>query len=192
VATRVAHTDADFASRAVRTGLSISDDDERGSGKTVRTMNRAVVALLVSVSLLGCFPHSARNRRYAQIGEGTAILGGIVIGALANTTADCDEMQVPGLNDNSCKNKAQWMSTAGVVLIVGGLLGFVATVSTAEKAPPPKVVEIKEVPATPAKAEPAPAPTETAPAPTENTQATDPNAGSASGSAAVTPSAPQK
>ena len=156
-------------------------------------MNRAVAALLVSVSLLGCFPHSARNRRYAQIGEGTAIVAGIVISALSNTNADCDEMQVPGLNNSSCENTAQWTTTAGVVLIVGGLLGFVATVSTAEKEPPPKVVEIKEVPATPAKAEPvAPAPAEAAPAPTENTQATDPNAGSAAGSASPTPSAPQR
>lgn len=173
----------------MRTGLSIYDEDEPRSGKTFRTMNRAVAALLVSVSLLGCFPHSARNRRYAQIGEGTAIVAGIVISALSNTNADCDEMQVPGLNDSSCKTNAQWATTAGVVLIVGGLLGFVATVSTAEKDPPAKVVEIKEVPATPAKAEPAaPAPAETAPAPSENTQATDPAAGSGS----ATPSAPQR
>jgi hypothetical protein len=172
----------------VSTGLSIVDDDERRSGKTVATMNRAVVALLVSVSLLGCFPHSARNRRYAQLGEGAAILGGIVISAVSNTSADCDEMQVPGLNDSSCQNKAQWMTTAGVVLIVGGLLGFVATVSTAEKAPPPKVVEIKEVPATPAKAETKPAETTVAtPAPTENTQATEPSTDSSAGSASATP-----
>jgi hypothetical protein len=156
-------------------------------------MNRAVVALVVSVSLLGCFPHSARNRRFAQLGEGASILAGIAVSAVANTRADCDEMKVPGVNNSSCENQAQWMTTAGVVLIVGGLLGFVATVSTAEKEPPPKAIEIKAEPTPAPKVEaPAPAPAETAPAPTENTQATDPNAGSAAGSATPTPSAPQK
>lgn len=156
-------------------------------------MNRAVVALVVSVSLLGCFPHSKRNRTYAQLGEGASILAGIAISAVGNTRADCDEMEVPGVNNSSCQNKAQWMTTAGVVLIVGGLLGFVATVSTAEKEPPPKLVEIKAEPATPPKVEAkaaTAAPVEAAPAPTENTQATDPNAGSAAGSASPTPATP--
>ncbi|HEY5951326.1 MAG TPA: hypothetical protein VIV40_37795 [Kofleriaceae bacterium] len=155
-------------------------------------MTRAVVALLVSVSLLGCFPHSARNRRYAQIGEGTALLAGIAVSAFANTAADCDEMLVTGVNNanDSCKSKANWLSAVGVVLIVGGLLGFVATVSTAEAEPKPKVVEIKDT--TPAK--PEDAPVQAAPpaaTPTDNTQATDPNAPTAAGSAAATPSAPQ-
>jgi hypothetical protein len=152
-------------------------------------MNRAV-ALLVSVLLLGCFPHSARNRRYAQIGEGASILAGIAISAVANTRADCDEMKIPGVNNSSCENSAQWASTAGVVLIVGGLLGFVATVSTAEKPPAPKTVEIKAETVTPAKTETAPPPA--AVAPTENTQATDPNADAAAGSGSAAPSAPQK
>ena len=156
-------------------------------------MKRAVVSLLVSVSLLGCFPHSPQKRTYAKIVEGSAILAGIAIGALANTNADCDEMTTPGLNETGCHNKAQWMSTAGVVLVVGGLLGFVATVSTAEQEKP-KPVEIKQetVPPTTA-AKPTDKPAETAPAPTENTQATDPSADpNAAGSASTTPSAPQK
>jgi hypothetical protein len=64
------------------------------------------------------------------------------------------------------------------------LLGFVATVSTAEE-DKPKQVEIKDV--TPAaKAEPKAAPAEqTPPEKTENTQATD-----TSGSASAAPSAP--
>lgn len=158
-------------------------------------MNRAVVALFVSISLLGCFPHSPKKRTYAKIGEGTAILAGIAISAFANTAADCDEMEVTGINNSSCESGAKWASTAGVVLIVGGLLGFVATVSTAETEKP-KTVEIKEV--TQAKPEEKLAPAslvtppaaETAPATTtDNTQATDPNA---AGSASTTPSAPQK
>jgi hypothetical protein len=159
-------------------------------------MNRAVVALLVSVSLLGCFPHSPQKRTYAKIGEGTAIVAGIAISAFANTAADCDQMEVTGINNNSsCESGAKWATTAGVVLIVGGLLGFVATVSTAEdEKAAPKAVEIKEVTQAKPEEKPAPAPLVAAPAAepaaattTDNTQATDPNAaGSAS------PTAPQK
>jgi hypothetical protein len=102
-------------------------------------MIRAAVALLLSFSLLGCFPHNPKARTYAKIGEGTAIVAGIVISALANTTADCDQMMIPGVPENTdCETGSKWASTAGVVLIVGGLLGFVATVSTAEDPPAPK------------------------------------------------------
>lgn len=147
-------------------------------------MKRAVVALLVSVSMLGCFPHNARNRTIAKASEGGAILAGIAISAFANTGADCDMETMPGVDESGCHNKAQWLSTAGVVLIVGGLLGFVATVSTAEEDPQPKPVEIKDV--TPqAQTKPA-----EPPAAKGNTQATDadPNA---AGSATLAPSAPQ-
>lgn len=126
-------------------------------------MMRAAVALLVSVSLLGCFPHNPRARTYAKAGEGAAILAGIAISALAGTSADCDEMSMAGIDDSGCHTKAQWLGTAGVVLIVGGLLGFVATVSTAEDDPTPKPVEIKsEVVTSPATiASPATAPADT-------------------------------
>lgn len=134
-------------------------------------MIRAAVALLLSFSLLGCFPHNPKARTYAKIGEGTAIVAGIVISALANTTADCDQMMIPGVPENTdCESGAKWASTAGVVLIVGGLLGFVATVSTAEDPPKPKVVDV-------------PAPTQAqapaaAPAP-EQGSAAEPTTGSA-------------
>ena len=146
-------------------------------------MTRAVVALLVSVSMLGCFPHSARNRTIAKASEGGAILAGIAISAFANTNADCDMVTMPGVDESGCHSKAQWASTAGVVLIVGGLLGFVATVSTAEEdAAKPKPVELKEE-APQAQAKPA------TPEKKGTTQATDPNA---AGSAALAPSAPQR
>lgn len=112
-------------------------------------MMRASVALLVSISLLGCFPHNPRARTYAKAGEGAAILAGIAISAFAGTSADCDEMQMAGIDDSGCHTKAQWLGTAGIVLIVGGLLGFVATVSTAEEDPAPKPVEIKSEVVTP-------------------------------------------
>ena len=154
-------------------------------------MIRPAVALLLSVLLLGCFPHNPKARTYAKIGEGTAILAGIAVSAFAGTSADCDEMAMPGVDDSGCHTKAKWLGTTGVVLIVGGLLGFVATVSTAEDQEKPKVVEIKDV--TPAKTEPKtePPPAEQTPppAPTDNTQATDPGA---AGSGSATPSAPQQ
>lgn len=143
-------------------------------------MIRAAVALLVSVSLLGCFPHNARHRTYAQLGEGAAILAGIAISAFANTAADCDQMGGPGMDDSGCKSTAKWASTAGVTLILGGLLGFVATVSTAEDNQKPKPIEIKATPTAEVKhvaAPPAAANTGSA-----STSATD-----AAGSGAPTP-----
>lgn len=133
--------------------------------------------------MLGCFPHSARNRKIAQIGEGTAILAGIAISAFANTTADCDNMMmIPGVNaGNDCRTGAKWATTAGVALIVGGLLGFVATVSTAQEDPQPKPVEIKDV--TDTKAKPATQTPAQAPAP-----ASEP----ADSPAASTPPAPDQ
>jgi hypothetical protein len=158
-------------------------------------MNRAVVAMLVSVSLLGgCFPHNPKARTYAKIGEGTALIAGIAISAFANTSADCDQMTVSGLNQGeaNCRSGAQWASAAGVALIVGGLLGFVATVSTAEDEEKPKAVEIKEVAPSKPEAKPEAKPEPAAPAPeqTGNTQATEANESAGSGSGA--PSAPQR
>src|SRR5678815_3099862 len=109
-------------------------------------MIRAAVALIVTISILGCFPHDPRKRMYAEIGEGGALLGGIAVAAFAGTGADCDEMAMPGEDISSCKSKARILSTIGVTLIVAGLLGFVATVSTAEDEEP-KPLEIKATPA---------------------------------------------
>lgn len=92
---------------------------------------KAAVALALSVSLLGCFPNNARHRTYAKYAEGASLVTGIIISAVANTGADCDEMSMAGV-DNNCRSKAKWLSTAGVVLILAGLVGFVATISTAE------------------------------------------------------------
>jgi hypothetical protein len=148
-------------------------------------MNRAVVALVVSVSMLGCFPHSPRKRTIAQIGEGAAILAGIAISAFANTTADCDNMDgVSGLNQgDDCRTGAKWATTAGVALVVGGLLGFVATVSTAQEEPKPKPVEIKDV----TEAKPA-----AAPAPQGAGSASESTETSNAGSAAPASSAPRR
>jgi hypothetical protein len=158
-------------------------------------MIRAAVALLLSVSLLGCFPHNPKARTYAKIGEGTALLAGIAISAFVNTTADCDLDKMPGVPDGDCRSQAKWLSLTGVVLVVGGLLGFVATVSTAEEAPKPVVVPDDTAAAKPV--EPS-APAAATPPPTQQ-QATEPAGAAtgsadpgAAGSAATTPSAPQR
>jgi len=153
-------------------------------------MNRAV-ALLLSVSLLGCFPHDPRKRTYAQLTEGGLIVAGIVVGATSNTSADCDMMATQGTMNKSCKDKAQLMSTLATVLVVSGLLGFVATISTAEddKKPTPPI-EIKANEEKPAQQVTAPGlkPATAPPAATGSASA----AGSAAGSAeAGSDAAPQ-
>ena len=92
------------------------------------------VALLVTLTMTtaACFPHNAKHRTYAKIGEGTALVAGIAISAFSNTGADCDEDRAPGVPNDDCRRGANLLSMIGVGLIVVGLLGFVATVSTAE------------------------------------------------------------
>jgi hypothetical protein len=137
------------------------------------------VALTLSITLLGCFPHSARNRTFAKLGEGGAIVAGITLEAIINSGADCDQMGAVVMPNSACHDKATVLGDVGVGLILAGLLGFVATVSTAEddKETPPASVEIKanttdEKPAVKlppgVKGNPAPTP---APAPSETTQA---------------------
>jgi hypothetical protein len=93
-----------------------------------------VAAALVSMSLLaGCFPHNEKYRTYAKVGEGASLATGIIIESLIQSGADCNQMQVPGVNmSDSCHTKASALGSVGVILILGGLLGFVATISTSE------------------------------------------------------------
>jgi hypothetical protein len=96
---------------------------------------RVAVAFLLAVSMFsaGCFPKDPQKRTYAKIAEGGALVAGIAISAFANTGADCDNMNMnPGQDPADCRTKAKWLGTLGVALILAGLLGFVATVSTAE------------------------------------------------------------
>lgn len=100
------------------------------------------------VSLLGCFPHDAHKRTIAQVIEGGAMVVGVGAEFLVNTGADCDQMGMPGVPNSSCRTKANALGDVGVALILGGLLGFVATISTAEEDKPPPKVDIKaEAPA---------------------------------------------
>lgn len=101
----------------------------------LRFIMRAAVALLLTMTMTvaGCFPHDPHKRTIAKLAEGGALVGGIAISAFANTGADCDNnANMPGSDPSDCRTTAKWLSTLGVTLILAGLLGFVATVSTAE------------------------------------------------------------
>jgi hypothetical protein len=136
------------------------------------------VALLLSFSLAaasgGCFPHNSKHRTYAQLTEGGMIVGGIGILTVVGTGADCDVKMVGDMSSDSCKTRASVIGNVGLGLILAGLVGFIATVSTAEDdKPAAKPDAIPPTPPTP----PAPAPiapTPPEPANTTNTQATEP------------------
>jgi len=140
-------------------------------------MKRAVALMLTLSMFAGCFPHNRKARMYSQLGEGGAIVAGVASEFLVNQ--DCDTTTpLPG-QTSSCHSHAAVLGDVGVGLILAGLLGFVATISTADddddKKPPviikaepkpedklPAVVLPPAPPATPAPstepATPAPAP----------------------------------
>ena len=134
---------------------------------------RAAVALLISVSMFAsaCFPNNKRHQLYAKLAEGGALVAGIGMLYVVNSGADCDMMSAPGGQpDEDCKSKASILGTVGLGLILVGLVGFIATVSTSEddKLTTPTTTAPK---AEPPKPEPAPTP-----APTPAPIATDPPA----------------
>ena len=102
--------------------------------------------------MLGCFPHNARRRTYAKLGEGASIAAGIGLELVTNTTADCEREMVPGV-PSSCRSKATALGDLGLALILAGLTGFIATVSTEEDdrdnnpkdLPAPTVVDAKQL-----------------------------------------------
>lgn len=132
-----------------------------------------------------CFPNNPKYQTYAKVGEGAAILAGIGLLLTVNSGADCDQMSgMSGGGDDSCKNRATVLGDLGLGLILVGLVGFIATVSTAEDAKPaPVTVTPKADTAKPAPT-PAPAP---APPPTPAPAPVEPPAVPADGAAAPTP-----
>ncbi|MBA3459694.1 MAG: hypothetical protein H0T46_07020 [Deltaproteobacteria bacterium] len=138
---------------------------------------RAAVALLISVSLFAgaCFPNNKRHQMYAKLAEGGALVAGIGMLYVVNSGADCDMMAAPGGEpDEDCKSRASVLGTVGLGLILVGLVGFIATVSTSEDdklVTPATTAPKAEPPSTSPPAEPTPEPTPT-PAPV----ATDPPA----------------
>jgi hypothetical protein len=112
----------------------------------------------------GCFPHNARNRTISEIVEGGVAVSGVVLEGFVQSGADCDMSHAPGAPPVSCKQSASAEGGMGVALILAGLVGFIATISTSEDdSDTPKPIEIKAEPA-PTTAAPVPALTP-APAP---------------------------
>ena len=105
---------------------------------------KAAVAVALTLTLSACFPNSAKHRTYAKIGEGAALASGIGILYVANSGADCDQSRMVG-ESSSCRSNASLVSTVGLGLILAGLGGFIATISTA---PDDKPEQAKSVPIT--------------------------------------------
>ena len=101
---------------------------------------------MLSIAVLssaGCFPHDAHKRTLAQLSEGGAILTGIAIEAAINSGADCDQMGPVVSPNSSCRTSSAIAGDIGLGLILAGLVGFLATVSTAEDDKPAPIVELK-------------------------------------------------
>ena len=100
---------------------------------------------------------------YAKIGEGAAFVGGIVLLAVTKVPSDCDGMTgtMPGVDSDhdSCREHARIAEGIGVTLILAGLAGFIATVSTSPDAQPaPTSITMQPVAAQPSTPTPTPTP----------------------------------
>ena len=88
-------------------------------------MRVPVLALAFSIAASGCFPDSARHRRYANLAEGAALVGGIALQYVAKS-ANCMERR-PGTVVEDCDRSLARLDTLGLLLIFGGIVGFAAT-----------------------------------------------------------------
>ena len=118
-------------------------------------MKRAV-ALMLSVGMFGggCFPHNPKARTYAKYTEGALILAGIGAEAIASrhTGATCDMMGGTTGYNSDCHTTNTIYGGVGLALILAGLTGFIATVSTAEdeeKEEQKPTIEVKAKPEKP-------------------------------------------
>jgi hypothetical protein len=148
-------------------------------------MRRAVASLLVvSIALFGCFPKDPHKRTIAMFAEGGAFLGGIALEGFLQTGADCDAMRPIGAPPPAdCHTHNSSLGGIGIGLILAGVIGFIATVSTAEEDPEPPKVDIKAQPTPTPPVTPTTKPAQIAAPP----GATPPNAGSDAGSNAPAP-----
>ena len=121
-------------------------------------MRSAVALMLASLLVGGCSLHNSRDRTIAQVVEGGVALGGVVLEGFSQSGADCDMTTAPGEPQVQCKSNASVSGGIGVALILAGVVGFIATISTSsDDDDKPKGIEIKAQP------EPTPAPVVTAP-----------------------------
>jgi hypothetical protein len=110
---------------------------------------RSAVALMLAGSMMlpGCFPHNSRNRTISEIVEGGLSISGVVVEGFVQSGADCDMTHAPGSPTPTCKQDASLGGGIGVALILAGLIGFIATISTSEDDDDkPKPIEIKAKP----------------------------------------------
>lgn len=107
---------------------------------------RVTVVVLLGLLLAGCFPHNARHRKYAKLGEGAAIVTGIAMLSVVKTGADCTAgpRDRAGLDD--CRTNATIVGNIGLGLILAGLVGFTVTTVSEESAPPPAPPVVAEDP----------------------------------------------
>jgi hypothetical protein len=104
---------------------------------------KPLVALLVMLSLTACFPNSAKHRTYAKLGEGAALASGIGMLYMVNSGADCDQMRTIDDDASGCRSNATILGTVGLSLILAGLVGFIATVSTSPEDQPEPITQAK-------------------------------------------------
>jgi hypothetical protein len=131
---------------------------------------RAVAAML-SVALLGCFPHNHKAATYSKLVEGALIVGGVGLEFLANSGADCEQNGALGMSTSGCKTTGSVLGGVGLGMILAGLTGFIATISTEEDDKPAlRPLDVKAQPEAkpdvklPAGVEPSPQPDPAAPA----------------------------
>ncbi|CAN5546980.1 hypothetical protein BH11MYX1_BH11MYX1_33730 [soil metagenome] len=100
---------------------------------------------LGSLGSLGCFPHNARNRTISEVIEGGLAISGVIVEGVIQSGADCNTSHAPGEPAMTCAQNASTAGGIGVALILAGVVGFIATISTAEE-DKPAPVEIKAAP----------------------------------------------
>jgi hypothetical protein len=109
------------------------------------------VALILSIAVAGCFPHNQKARTISKYAEGGLIVAGIGLEFIASTKtgADCDAMGMAGMSSSSCHASGTALGGVGLAMILAGVTGFIATISTAEetekKTAPPRI-DIKAQP----------------------------------------------
>jgi hypothetical protein len=94
-----------------------------------------VIAVLTCLAFCACFPNNPKHRTYAKLVEGGFIAGGIGLLAFSSTQADCDMEIGLGMPRQDCKSRAGLISGIGLTMILLGMVGFAATVTTAVDAP---------------------------------------------------------
>jgi hypothetical protein len=103
---------------------------------------RPVALALSALLLAGCFPTNSRARTISKYSEGGLVLGGLVVEGLTYSITNCT-MPGPGESGGTCSPKTPWLGDVGLAMILGGIIGFVATITTEPEAKTAPTVDIK-------------------------------------------------